>query len=381
VKRLAFEGGFRRSWYRNSRKSFSSDTYKLALDLTMISGLRLRASQQGANRAPNAQELFGPSEPDSFLHDPCAGATPTASAAQCALSGVTAAQYGHVAAANGLFDYRAIIGGNGELRAETATTRAIGIVLQPRVLRGFNATFDWWDIRLKGAISNIGAQAIVDSSIAGGDPIFCGRIHRDPNGSLWLGDGYVDNRQANLGSLKVRGLDGNADYSMSLGRFGSADVEFRGSYVLRWIVDNGGLSRPYDCAGLFGTPCGMHPRWKHTARATWVPSHGPSLSLQWRHIGGVRLAALDPRFNLTDQVSPGYTELRAQDYFDIATAFQAGKEFELRLGVNNVLDRQPPLVVSNTTAGDGPYNSNTYPTWYDPLGRFIFASVAVAFGP
>ena len=381
VKRLAFEGGFRRSWYRNSRKSFSSDTYKLALDLTMISGLRLRASQQGANRAPNAQELFAPSQPDSFLRDPCAGATPTASAAQCALSGVTAAQYGHVAAANGLFDYRAIIGGNGELRAETATTRAIGIVLQPRVLRGFNATFDWWDIRLKGAISNIGAQAIVDSCIAGGDPIFCGRIHRDPNGSLWLGNSYVDNRQANLGSLKVRGIDGNADYSMSLGRLGSADVEFRGSYILRWIVDNGGLSRPYDCAGLFGTPCAMRPRWKHTARATWVPSDGPSLSLQWRHIGGVRLAALDPRFNLTDQVSPGYTKLRAQDYFDMATSFQAGKGLELRLGVNNVLDRQPPLVVSNTAAGDGPYNSNTYPTWYDPLGRFIFASIAVALRP
>jgi outer membrane receptor protein involved in Fe transport len=286
-----------------------------------------------------------------------------------------------VARANGLFDYNALIGGNERLQAETAVTRAIGIVLQPRVLRGFNATIDWWDIRLKGAISNIGAQAIVDNCVASGDTIFCSRIHRDPNGSLWLGNGYVDNRLANLGSLKVRGIDGSADYAIRLGRLGSANFEFRGSYVLRWIVDNGGLSKSYDCAGLFGTPCFMRPRWKHSARATWDPSGAVTLSLQWRHTGGVKLAALDPKFDLTDQVSPGYTELRAQDFLDVATVFRARKGLALRLGVNNVLDRQPPLVVSNTAAGDGPYNSNTYPTWYDPLGRFIFASVAVDLRP
>jgi len=381
VQKLALEAGFRRSWYGSSRSNFSSDTYKLAFDLTAVSGLRFRASQQGANRAPNVQELFAPSQPDSFLRDPCAGATPTASESQCALTGVTPAQYGQVARANGLFDYNAIIGGNEQLQAETATTRAVGIVLQPRILRGFNATIDWWDIRLKEAISKIGAQAIVDNCIASGDPIFCNRIHRDPNGSLWLGNGFVDNRLANLGSLKVRGIDGSADYSTHLGRMGSVNVGFRGSYVLSWIVDNGGLSTPYDCAGLFGAPCGMQPRWKHTARATWDAPYGVSLSAQWRRIGGVKLAALDPKFNLTDAISPGHTKLRAQDYLDVATVFSVRKDFELRLGINNVLDRQPPLVVSNTAAGDGPYNANTYPTWYDPLGRYVFASVAVGFKP
>jgi outer membrane receptor protein involved in Fe transport len=381
VQRLAFEGGFRQSWYENSESKFSSNAYKFALDLTAVSGFRLRASQQRAIRAPNILELLAPPQPDSFLRDPCAGTSPAASDTQCALTGVTPAQYGHIANVNGLFEYNAIIGGNELLQPETATTRTIGIVLQPRFLRGFNATIDWWDIELKGAISRIGAQTIVDSCIAGGDPIFCSRIHRDPTGSLLLDNGYVDNRQANLGGLKVRGIDGSADYSVRLGRLGSASFEVRGGYVLRWIVDNGGLSTPYDCAGLFGAPCGMQPRWKHTARATWDAPNGVTVSLQWRHLGGVKLAALDPNFNLTDEVSPGHTKLRAQDYFDVTTAFKVRKGLTLRLGVNNVLDRQPPLVISNTAAGDGPYNANTYPTWYDPLGRYIFASVAVAFKP
>ena len=382
VQRLAFEGGFRKSWYRNSRSKFSSDAYKLALDLTAVNGLRFRASQQRAIRAPNILELFAPIQPDSFLRDPCAGITPTASEARCAPTGVTPGQYGHVVTVNAsLFGYNAILGGNENLQPETATTRTIGIVLQPRLLRGFNATIDWWDIRLKGAVAKIGAQAIVDSCIASGDPIFCSRIHRDPNGSLWLGNGYVDDRLANLGSLRVRGIDGSADYSVPLGRLGSADFEFRGAYVLRWIVDNGGLSAPYDCAGLFGTPCGMKPRWKHAARATWNMLHRISSSLQWRHIGGVKLAALDPKFNLADAISPLYTKLRAQDYFDVTMIFRVQKGVELRLGINNVLDRQPPLVVSNTAAGDGPFNANTYPEWYDPLGRYVFASVAVEFKP
>lgn len=381
VRRLAFEGGFRLSWYENPRSEFSSDAYKLALDLTAVSGFRVRASQQRAVRAPNILELLAPAQPDSFLRDPCAGSTPEATETQCALTGVTPAQYGHIANVNGLFEYNAITGGNGNLRSEIATTRTIGIVLQPRFLRGFNATIDWWDIKLNGAISQIGAQTIVDSCIDGGDPIFCSRIHRDPNGSLVLGNGHVDNRLANLGGLKVRGIDGSADYSVPLGKQGSANFAFRGGYVLRWIVDNGGLSTPYDCAGLFGAPCGMQPRWKHTARATWDSPHGMTMSLQWRHIGGVTLAALDPRFNLTDQISPGHAKLRPQDYFDVTTVFRVRTGLELRLGVNNILDRQPPLVISNTAAGDGPYNANTYPTWYDPLGRYIFASVAVDLKP
>jgi hypothetical protein len=95
----------------------------------------------------------------------------------------------------------------------------------------------------------------------------------------------------------------------------------------------------------------------------------------------VKLAALDPKFSLTNAVSPAYARLKSSDYFDIASVFTVGRGLELRVGVHNVMDRQPPLVVGNTAAGDGPFDANTYPTWYDPLGRFIFAAVAVDFKP
>ena len=306
-----------------------------------------------------------------------------ASETQCALTGVTPAQYGHVVKVNAsLFGYNAIMGGNADLQPETATTRTIGMVLEPRFLRGFNATIDWWDIKLKGAISKIGAQTIVDSCIASGDPIFCSRIHRDPNGSLWLGNGYVDDRQANLGALQVRGIDGGADYSARLGRLGSANFEFRGSYVLHWIIDNGGLSTPYDCAGLFGDPCGMQPRWRHMARATWnTPLANIRVASMAAH---GRREARRARSQIQSDGRRSVRRTRSWDRGTISTSRPSSgskRRFELRLGVNNVLDRQPPLVVSNTAAGGGPINGNTYPEWYDPLGRYIFASVSVDFKP
>jgi iron complex outermembrane recepter protein len=382
VRRLAFEGGFRRSWYKNGANKFVTNAYKLAVDLTAAPGLRLRLSQQRTNRAPNVQELFTPIQVDYFARDPCAGTVPQASQTRCARTGVTSAQYGHILdVPTSLIGFNAIMGGNGELQPETATTRSIGIVLEPRFLRGLDATVDWWNINLRDAIAQIGGQSIMDTCIGTGDSAFCSRVHRDPNGSLWLGNGYVDNREANIGGLRTRGIDVAADYSAYFDLIGSASFDFRGSYVLKWIVNNGGLSTPYDCAGLFGDPCGIEPRWRHTARATWDTGWGISPSIRWRHISGLKLAALDPKFNLTNDVSPAGKALPAQDYFDVATVFRVNKQLTLRFGVNNVLDREPPLIVRNTAAGGGPVNGNTYPEWYDALGRFIFASVTMNLGP
>ena len=380
VRRLAFEGGFRKSWYDNGATKFSTDAYKLALDLTPVRGLRLRASLQRANRVPNVQELFAPAQPSSFDFDPCAGVTPDASEAQCALTGVLPGQYGQILP-NSALGYHSIIGGNVGLQPEISTTHTVGLVLEPKGLRGFNTTIDWWDIRLNRAIAEIGAQTVIDDCIATGDPVFCDRIHRDLNGSLWLGTGNVDDRQANIGGLKVRGIDIGSSYSVHLSHLGSAIFEFHGSYVLGWITDKGGQSTPYDCAGLFGTPCGIQPRWKHLARATWNRPAGPSLSLQWRHTSGLTLAALDPKFNLTNTVSKADTKLAAQDYFDLAALFRLKGKAELRVGVNNIFDREPPLIVRNTAAGGGPVNGNTFPEWYDALGRYLFASLTMNLKP
>jgi len=351
---------------------------KLALDLTAVRGLRFRASRQRAVRAPNIIELFYPPVTDFFFHDPCEGATPQATAAQCALTGVTASQYGQIISGAPFFEYNAIAGGNRDLQPELATTHTLGIVLEPRFLRGFNATIDWWDIRLDDAISFVSGDVIIDTCLQTGDPLLCGRIHRDAEGTLWLSpEGFIDTTLLNIGSLKVRGIDIGANYRRELGRFGSANAEFFGTYLDRYIVDRGGLATPQDCAGKYGFRCGNPtPRWRHKARLTWESRSGVSLSFNWRHTGKMSLQPI-PTFPPPGPLS---ARLPAQNYFDLTALFRIQRKFVFRLGVNNIFDREPPLV----PAGEGAatpiyYNGNTYPQWYDPLGRFLFAGFTVNF--
>lgn len=301
--------------------------------------------------------------------------------AECAGTGVTAAQYGHIA--RNPFDelgggYQAIFGGNADLDPETASTRTVGVVLQPRMLPGLAATIDWFDIHLKKAIGEAGAQFIMDTCIHTGDPIFCGRIHRDAQGSLWLTpEGFVDDAIINAGALKARGIDLAASYSYGLGSAGLLEIQFDGTWLDRFIFDNGGLSAPGNCAGRFGYLCGTpQPHWRHNTRLTWTARNAFSLSLFWRHIGGVTADRLHPDIPPLgfEEPAPSARRVSARDYFDLTGTFPIKGRFTLRLGVRNLLDREPPLVPAGDagTCGGG-CNGNTWPGLYDPLGRFIFA--------
>ena len=63
-----------------------------------------------------------------------------------------------------------------------------------------------------------------------------------------------------------------------------------------------------------------------------------------------------------------FGRIKSYDYFDLATRFGIGDNFDLTLTVQNLFNRQPPVVGS--TVGSTAFNSgNTYPSTYDTLGR------------
>lgn len=51
------------------------------------------------------------------------------------------------------------------------------------------------------------------------------------------------------------------------------------------------------------------------------------------------------------------------------------KDIQIRGGINNVLDKDPPIMTSEITAGGA---ANTYET-YDTLGRQLFVGVTAKF--
>jgi iron complex outermembrane receptor protein len=94
AEELNLELGYR---YSNYNTSGGASTYKILASWTPIDAIRLRGGYNRAIRAPNVGDLFNPVSGGLWGGtDPCAGPTPEFTPAQCALTGVSAAQYGNV---------------------------------------------------------------------------------------------------------------------------------------------------------------------------------------------------------------------------------------------------------------------------------------------
>jgi outer membrane receptor protein involved in Fe transport len=112
------------------------------------------------------------------------------------------------------------------------------------------------------------------------------------------------------------------------------------------------------------------------------------VTLAWRYYSAVTLESLNGNPNLAAQggatianggISTTDSRFPTYSYFDLTAAVKLSEKVGLRLGVNNLLDKAPPLVGSTNIAAPPTGNNNTYPGTYDSLGRFIFAEITATF--
>ena len=372
-------GGYRYSDYKVGGNHFSTNTYKIEGELAPVRDIKLRASYNRAVRAPNVVELFAPQALGlTAATDPCSGATPVYTAAQCANTGVTAAQYGNIAG-NPAGQYNAVFGGNPNLSPEKADTYTAGVVLQPRWIPGLAVSADYFNIKVKGLVGTLPFQTVLNQCAVTGNALFCNLINRDSSGSLWLTEqGFITLTNINVGGLQTRGVDVNASYAHKFGGLGTFNASFVGTYLKDLISDTGvkdnaGKEIAFNCAGLYGTTCGTPaPKWRHKLRVGFTLPDGLGISGQWRYFSGVSEDTTSSNPNLSGQVEPGNKRIAAQSFFDLALTARVGDRFNFRLGANNILDKEPPV----TSIGA---NGNTFPQVYDALGRYIFAGVTVNF--
>jgi outer membrane receptor protein involved in Fe transport len=374
VDELVLSAGYRYSRYRVAGESFDTATYKLAAELAPVSDVRFRASYNRAVRAPNIVELFAPDSVGiSQSTDPCANSLssePMWTLEQCERTGVTPELYGHILA-NPSGQYNALFGGNPHLEPEKADTLTAGVILQPRFIPGLALTADYFDIEVKNVISSPNFRATLEACagvFGPSDPDACARIHRGPGGTLWLApSGFVNLTPGNFSgvSLLARGIDVQGSYASRLGSLGILSISFVGTYLMALRAP--GLFA--DCDGLFAGTCGTpNHRWRHKLRVTGTTPQGLSASVAWRHFSGV---------DAEPDVNPAASHLDAADYVDISFSGRLTGGLELRIGANNLFDRDPPLAGGIVGVGFG--SGNTYPQVYDVLGRYIFAGVSVEF--
>ncbi len=378
---LSLTGGYRFSKYSISGKGIS--TYKGEVAWAPSRDLRLRGGYNRAIRAPNISELFQPQFVGNVAsQDPCSGKAPKASLTQCQLTGVTAAQYGNIIecpseVCSGFF------GGNQALRPEEADTYTAGMVLTPTFVKGLTLSVDYFNIKVKNYIGVIAVPLTISQCIATGDPFFCALFNRNPrNGVLFGGDnntaGYVTSTTQNTGSLATSGIDIGFAYAMNTA-IGGFDVNMQGTWLNDLTTEPLPGLGSYDCKGLFGGTCGQpSPEWRHQARFTWSsPDDKGSISLNWRYIGPTALSFNTSNASLKDTPYAVNSRLPAANYFDLAASATVMKELTLRVGVNNLLDRDPPALAQGVLSSFG--NGNTYPGVYDVAGRTFFVGLSAEF--
>ncbi len=345
-----------------------------------IDDLRIRGTYARAVRAPNIGELFaGLSQTfPSGLTDPCEGIGATGGGAtgdNCRADAGVATNI----ALNGVFtlnqpDIQGISGfngGNPDLFEETADSWTVGAVIAPRsipALGNLTITADYYNIKITDVISGFPRQFSLQQCYDEGNPTFCDLIVRRPTATAVNSAGSIDlinALQVNAAVLKTSGVDVTATWSTPLGITSGDRLSLRGAYT--HVIKNDFFSLPDadadPSAGEIGTA-----KDRFTANASYSTDDF-KVGFTGTFIGK---SYEDDQFD-----GPKAYSVPAYFLLDMNTSFYVTEKFEFYFGVDNLLDKSAPNILSGT-----PFNvtgSDTAADVYDVFGRRYYTGVRMRF--
>lgn len=217
--------------------------WKFGLDWQIVEDLRFRLTRSRDIRAGSLAERFdrtatGGTVTDRFLNDES-------------------------------YTIRSIQGGNAEVEPENADTVTFGLVYRPNQVPGLSLSWDYFDISISDAITQIGTQNIMDDCYDYG--AYCNQIQR-------LDDGKVDaiyNVYINVGEARTRGMDYEVSYRGDLSLFGGEE-----SFNVRAIASRllEASTTPYGSDKIEAVGNTQFPDWTATLSATYMRGN---FSLNW----------------------------------------------------------------------------------------------------
>lgn len=381
-------------WSKYSRFGSTTNS-QVSLRWKPIDDLLLRANYTEGFRAPSVVDLFegAVSAFDGFV-DPCVTTAhhhpTTTTLARCTAMGVPAdvPDWG---------GSPVTIGGNPALLPETARTLALGFVYAPASMMGLTIGLDWYRVRIRNAIGERSAQAILNACYVLGDPNACAQVTRKPeDGAVW---GINATRQNMPGGLETEG------YDLSLAWRRDTRV---GTFALRWesahVNYYGAIGQPAagtlmpDGAPSHGNVVGHNDQlndyfgvvWRLRSIASLAWQHGAwGASIAARYFSPViescenvaYIADITAEAGLLNLCSdPGHTfdgepaprnRVGAVTYVDLQANWTAPWMGRFTLGVRNAFDRSPPVAYSSA--------ANSFFPDYDIPGRYFYASYRQTF--
>jgi iron complex outermembrane receptor protein len=373
-------------------------TYKLGANWAVSPLLRFRGTYGTSFRAPALYEEFKANE-TSFIGaraiDPCVnwalnlqqGNIDQRIADNCASQGIPSNYRGGSITTTVISQ-----GGIGQLKPETSKAKTASVILTPSFSflphTRMSLAVDWFDIEVKGEISQLGAGTILfqcyDSENFPNDPL-CSLFTRgqpsDPFAVATVHDKYI-----NISTQKNRGVDFTALITQGLGRWGSLTLLGNATYQLKDSIVLLPGSPAVSNNGDIGDP-----KFVGDFNATWKPGGG------WTAFWGTEVygsASNEQKFKDRHggslcQTSPIWgdycvvAKVPATFYHNVSITKDFGDEahrLEMTLGIRNLFDTRPPRV---STIGGAGLPSEIGPvvgtSQYDFLGRRVFFNISKKF--
>ena len=396
IRSLGLELGYRHTEFENQGRKQSYGSYKYGGDWEPIKSVRVRGMVQKATRAPNINELFEPQTTglSNLAKDPCQGAEINQGAANtagtlsnlCKLTGVPQSEIGSLSTPNS-GQINRLSGGNPDLGPEEAITKTLGFVFEPIAKLAF--TLDYYKIDIERAITTPSTTDVLNgcySTTFNPGLVFnasCALIGRDAtNGSLnGAGSSGVGTARANLGTVNTSGIDVGATYQTPLTRFGLAsnmgklDLGFQMTMIKEFKSQPTPASIDRDCLGYYSVACGgpMSKR-KFSQRASWTVGDF-NVGYNWRYVSAVQV---EPLATAAANFLPAFSKIDAYSYVDLSAVWNVSKNVRLNFSVVNAFDKKPPIVGYNI--GETGVNSgNTFPQFYDAIGRYATIGANIKF--
>lgn len=271
----------------------------------------------------------------------------------------------------------------------------MGVVITPQSVKGLSITADFYDVLIRDSIGVLDPNAVLNFCY-GGVPYAitqaqCFRSPSNPNGLLGprtgTGDlGFIYTLADNLGNENTSGIDVTVNYAfdtaeVGLGQLGTISLFGQADYLLAdtfnlptgQIQQAGTYNASETAQGSGGTG---EPRWKALINAT-ITHNEFSFNLSERYYGGLK-----PVQVFAQDGGPCGTAAGCGDYFgnhtagvfytDLSVSYHQNGIL-LTLGVDNLFDKDPPLIASASNAG-------LSDAGYDFTGRYVYMKLSYKFG-
>lgn len=386
AKELTFNAATRFSEYDTFGNTLNS---KFGFKWKPIDQLLVRGTWAEGFRAPTINDLFGGgSETFAQFSDPCdtvfgASRSSAEVRGRCSRDIANAATFRQlkqggqpVTTASDATPTPFTSGSNPLLQPETSTSKTLGLVWSPSFIKNFNASLDWWKIRIDNTIISDSPNQILIDCYEQGIDARCARFTRDPSTGIVTGLKF-GNR--NAGFMETEGYDLDLGYRLdtAYGKFGA---NWATTYVSKNVI------RSTNDANVAPTPVNAISN-AITSNASAGFRIRSNLVLSWdlenfgvswttRYYSGLKEQCVSISAYPDECSDPGvsapwykgtrnYNERGAVTFHDVQVRYNLPWDATIAVGANNVFEKYGPVMYSK------PNSAFSYYGGYD-IGRFVY---------